>query len=200
VLVFDGATCARLASFLGITDPNFRGGARPAVGDLNRDGVADVVVAAGYGGGPRVAGFDGAALGAGRGPVKLFADFFLFAPDLRDGTYVAIGDIDGDGYGDVIGGAGPGGAPRVLALSGHDLVTTGTLTPLADFFAGPTGLRGGVQVAAKDLDGDRRADLVTGSGDTGDVFVFENAALLGDGAPAGGLDVVPGLLPGVRVG
>ncbi|HYH67977.1 MAG TPA: Ig-like domain-containing protein, partial [Urbifossiella sp.] len=201
VLVFDGATGRQLASFLGIQDENFRGGARVAVGDLNADGVADLLVSAGFGGGPRVAGFDGTSVAGGKEPKKLFADFFLFAPDLRDGAYVTVGDVDGDGYGDVIGGAGPGGAPHVLALSGYDLVTTGTLTPVASFFAGPLGLRGGVRVAAKDFDGDSRAELVTGSGDTAAVFVYGNAALtVADPQPDGGLELLPGLLPGVHVG
>ncbi|WP_202920290.1 Ig-like domain-containing protein [Urbifossiella limnaea] len=201
VLVFDGATGTQLASFFGIQDPNFRGGARVAVGDLNADGVADLLVSAGFGGGPRVAGYDGASVAAGQEPKKLFNDFFLFAPDLRDGVFVTVGDVDGDGYGDVIGGAGPGGAPRVLTLSGFDLVTSNTLTPVANFFAGPTTLRGGVQVTAKDFDGDGRTDLVTGSGDTGAVFVYGNAALnAADPQADGGLDMLPGLLPGVRVG
>jgi hypothetical protein len=200
VLVFDGRDGRPLASFLGIQDDSFRGGARVAVGDLNRDGVADLLVSAGFGGGPRVAGFDGTTV-AGPAPRKLFDDFFLFDTDLRNGAYVAVGDVDGDGYGAVIGGAGPGGAPRVLALSGRMLVTAGAVVPLADFFAGPTDLRGGVRVAAKELDGDRRADLVTGSGDTGAVRVYSNAALLSpDPRPALSTDIVPGLLPGVHVG
>ena len=201
VLVFDGATGRQLASFLGIQDDNFRGGARVAVGDLNADGVADLLVSAGFGGGPRVAGFDGTSVVGGKEPKKLFADFFLFAPDLRDGAYVTVGDVDGDGYGDVIGGAGPGGAPHVLALSGYDLVTTGTLTPVASFFAGPIGLRGGVRVAAKDFDGDSRAELLAGSGDTAAVFVYANASLnAADPRPDLGLELLPGLLPGVHVG
>jgi hypothetical protein len=36
-----------LVSFFGIPDPDFRGGARVAVGDVNGDGTPDVVVAAG---------------------------------------------------------------------------------------------------------------------------------------------------------
>lgn len=43
------------ANFFGIDDPNFRGGARPALGDVNRDGTPDLAVSAGFLGGPRTA-------------------------------------------------------------------------------------------------------------------------------------------------
>ena len=59
VRVFNGAGFGQVADFFGIDDPNFRGGARAAVGDVNGDGVGDLLVAAGFGGGPRVAVFDG---------------------------------------------------------------------------------------------------------------------------------------------
>src|SRR5205085_1770506 len=66
VRVFRGGDFTTVADFFGIDDPNFRGGARAAVGDLNGDGKAELVVAAGFGGGPRVSVYDGAALAAGR--------------------------------------------------------------------------------------------------------------------------------------
>src|SRR5262249_5560822 len=39
------------ANFFGIDDPNFRGGARSTLGDINGDGHPDLVIAAGFGGG-----------------------------------------------------------------------------------------------------------------------------------------------------
>jgi hypothetical protein len=64
--VFDGSTFALLADFFGIEDPAFRGGARAAVSDVNGDGFGDLVVAAGFQGGPRVAAFSGKSLGSTR--------------------------------------------------------------------------------------------------------------------------------------
>jgi subtilisin family serine protease/subtilisin-like proprotein convertase family protein len=162
VRVFDGRNVSVRADFFGIADPDFRGGARVAAGDLNGDGVPDLAVGAGFGGGPRVALYDGATLRVGAAPRKLVGDFLVFEPSLRNGVYLAVGDLNGDGSGDLIVGAGPGGGPRVLALSGAALLV-GQTQPLANFFAGDVNNRGGVRVAVKDLDGDNRADVVAGA-------------------------------------
>jgi hypothetical protein len=203
VVVFRGGDYAITASFFGIDDPNFRGGARAAVGDLNHDGRPDLVVAAGFGGGPRVAAFDGKTVSGT--PTKLFGDFLAFDPTLRNGVYAAIGDLDGDGYGDLFVGAGPGGGPRVLALSGVDLLAGQGAQghPLANFFAGDANNRGGVRVAVTDLDRDGRADLVTGPGQGGGshVSAYAGKDFGGGGAPERfGLDAFPGFNGGVFVG
>ncbi|QEL19776.1 FG-GAP-like repeat-containing protein [Limnoglobus roseus] len=160
--VYSGKTFLKVAGFFGIDDPNFRGGARAALGDMNGDGADDLIVAAGFGGGPRVAGFDGKSVVA-NAPRKLFADFFAFEPTLRNGIFVAAGDTDGDGIADLIAGGGPGGGPRVLVFGGQQL-RTNQYVPLANFFAGDVDSRGGVRVSADDLDGDGRADILTGAG------------------------------------
>lgn len=162
VILYSGRTGEKMADFYGIDDPAFFGGARVALGDFDGDGLADLVVAAGTGGGPRVAIFDGATLRSGSTPTRLVADFFVFESTLRDGVYVAAGDVDGDGFADLIAGGGPGGGPRVFVTDGRDLLSSNgkILTPLTDFFAGSPTLRSGVRVAAKDLDGDPLADLV----------------------------------------
>jgi hypothetical protein len=204
VQVYDGKTFAKVADFFGIDDPKFRGGARTAVGDINGDGVPDLIVAAGFGGGPRLAVYDGKSATSGR-PVRLFNDFFVFEQTLRNGVFVTAGDLNGDGFADVIVGGGPGGGPRVLALSGKDLTTSGSANPvqLANFFAGDPTSRGGVRVAAKDLDGDNRADLVTGAGAGGAIAAYVGSAIPVDGQPPelwSFADAFPGFTGGVFVG
>src|SRR5205085_4838037 len=138
---------------------------RAAVGDLNGDGRSDLVVAAGFGGGPRVAFYDGTTVFSGS-PVKLTNDIFVFEQGLRNGAFVAAGDINGDGFADLVAGGGPGGGPRVLILSGADLAAGNLANPtvLASFFAGDPASRDGVRVTAENLDADNLADVVAGSG------------------------------------
>src|SRR5262249_54277025 len=112
VVVYSGAKvatgttgdAAQVTRFLGINDPALRGGARAAAADVNGDGTPDLIVSAGFGGGPRVAGYDGKALAEGGGQVNLFPDFFVFEQTLRNGAFVAAGDVDGDGFADLVAG------------------------------------------------------------------------------------------------
>ncbi len=168
-----------VADFFAFEDPTFRGGVRLGMADLNGDQVLDLLAGAGAGGGPRVALFDGTGLreDAPNGmPRKLRADFFVFEERLRDGVHLTGGDVDGDGAAELIVGAGPGGAPRVLILAGQDLLD-GSPTVMADFFAGPTEERGGVRVHARDLDGDGMSELIVGSSQRPTVAIYSGPDL-----------------------
>jgi len=207
VEVYSGGTFQETANFFGIGDPGFRGGARAALGDINGDGHADLVVSAGFGGGPRISVYDGAALAQGQTTVHMVGDFFAFSDQLRNGAYVAVGDVTGDGHADLIFGAGPGGGPQVLIVNGESLLTQGVVAavnaPVASYFAGDPNNRGGIRVAVKNLDGDRFADVVAGAGQSGGSGI---ASYLGKNLTTGntaedfGFSALPGFSGGVFVG
>lgn len=132
----------------------FAGGVTVATGDINGDGIDDIVVGAGPGAGPRVSLYDGA-------DGHLINTFFAFAPGFQGGVTVAAGDINGDGYADVVVGAGPGAGAHVKVFDGF------TGLESMSFFAYDSGYKGGVTVAVGDLDGDGLAEVVTGMGSGG---------------------------------
>ena len=162
VRVYDAAT--KVLKFTLAPFPGFTGGLSVAAGDVTGDGVPDIVVGAGNGGGPAILLYDGVT-GA------LVSSFFAYEDSFRGGVLVSVGDVNGDGRADIIAGTGVGGGPRVLVFSGADL------SVLANFFAYEDSFRNGVLVAAGDVNGDGRADILTGTGQGGGprVLVFDGA-------------------------
>lgn len=148
-------------------ESSFTGGVLVATGDVTGDGVDDIITGTGVGGGPRVRIFDGAT---GQ-PVR---DFFPYEDSFRGGVLVAAGDTNGDGFAEIITGTGVGGGPRVQVFDGV------TQKLLANFFAYEDTFRGGVLVAAGDITGDGKAEIITGTGVGGGprILAFDPVSLL----------------------
>ncbi len=155
IRVFDGVTGICKKEFFAYA-PNFAGGVFIASGDLNNDGYADIITGAGAGGGPHVKVFSGKNL-------SLITEFFAFAPTFLGGVNVGAGDVNADGYSDLIFAAGPGGGPHVRVVSGKD-----NKTELRSFFAFDAAFTGGVNVAAGDLNGDGYEDLIVAQATNGE--------------------------------
>lgn len=145
----------------------FTGGLTVATGDVNGDGVDDLVAGAGFGGGSRVQVISGK-------DQSVLADFFAFGSTERTGVFVATGDVDGDGKAEIIVGAGEGGGPRVSVFK----LANGSLTTLANFFAFESTFRNGATVGAGDLSGDGKAEVIVGAaiGGAPRVAAFDIAA------------------------
>lgn len=155
VSVFSSVDNSTLTSFFAFEE-EFQGGVDTAVADVNNDGISDLIVGAGAGGGPRVRVFNGAT----NFTTDLF-DFFAFNTAFTGGVDVAGGDFNADGFADIVVGAGPGGGPMVRIFDGR----TGTM--LTEYFAYDLAFTGGVTVAVGDLDGSGFNSLVTGAGPGG---------------------------------
>ncbi len=174
VKVFDGVSGNEIRSFFAF-DPGFLGGVYVASGDVNGDGLSDIITAAGPGGGPHVRVFSGRTN-------ELHADFFAFDPTISDfGVRVGAEDVNGDGQADIITAPGAGGGPHVRVFDGHRAGQfTPTITPgfndglLSEFPAFDPGFAGGVFVGSLTLGADR-----DGSDPGGHVRVIDGSLLLG---------------------
>ena len=175
VNVYDAQTNA----LLGILNP-FGGrstlGVSVATGDVNGDGIEDVVVAGGRGGKPIVEVFDGRSL-------RKLGSFEAYSTTFTGGVSVAVADVNGDGRADIITGAGVGSAAQVKVFSGIGLVNAQAKivakpVVIQNFFAFDTNFRGGITVAAGDVNGDGKADIIVGkmAGSTPEVKVFSGAS------------------------
>jgi subtilisin-like proprotein convertase family protein len=206
VEIYHGGDFAEMANFYGINDPGFRGGARASAGDLTGDGYDDLVVSAGFSGGPRISIYDGKSLASGQ-TVNLVNDFYAFSSELRNGAYVAVGAVSGGNQADLIFGAGPGGGPEVEIISAQALFTEGAVdaiaNPIENYYTGLPANRGGARVAVKNLSGNGFADVVVGDGDLAgsSVRVYQGSTLSSGGIQTEySFDAYPTLNAGVFVG
>jgi hypothetical protein len=151
---------------------NFNVGANVAAGDLSHNGFADVVTGA-TAGNPHVKIYSGKAIANGtfddaNPDNSLVAQFFPYAQQFNVGAYVAVVDVNGDGFPHLNTGASVGN-PDVRVYDGK-AITTGTFdgnnpdaSQLAQFFAFQVSAGIGVTVAAQDFEGTGKDDILTGT-------------------------------------
>ena len=144
VRVLDPITGTILSQFLAY-EPGFRGGVRVTSGDMDGDGIAEIIVAPGRNriGQIRVFTPQGVELTQYR--------TWPFGTAFRGGVEVAVGDVDGDGDNDIVAGMSTG-MPMVSVFA----VTPGAGDPVANvpfrsFRAFPAPYANGTMVATGDF-------------------------------------------------
>lgn len=132
-----------------------KGGVRVAVGDVTGDGNDDIIAALGPGARPRVRIFNGV-------DQTLITEFLAFGDKFRGGSYVAAGNFDSDAALEVVAGSGSGRSPlvRVWDISGATAIPIPG--PLRSFAPFGSQQRGGVTVAAGNIDGTGQDELIAG--------------------------------------
>ncbi|NDC63541.1 MAG: hypothetical protein EBZ59_06035, partial [Planctomycetia bacterium] len=135
---YSGEVVNSFLAYTGPADGGFRGGVRVAIGDIDGNGIPDIVVAPGPGraGEVKAFSFDGT-------PLPGFT-FTPFGAGWRRGIELAVGDIDGDGKGDVVTSKSTGpGETRIATSNGTSFVPQPSKTIASPF----PGASGGASVA-----------------------------------------------------
>ncbi len=137
-----------------------RSGARVASGDISGNGKSEIVIVPKKGEKPEIFIFSQEG--------KLIGRFFAYNPNFRGGMTVAVSDLDNNGQAEIIVGAGPGGGPHVRIFD-HRANLKG------QFFATDLDFRGGVNVAAGNIDGRGNNRIVVGlmAGSDSAVRIFD---------------------------
>ncbi|MEQ1858899.1 MAG: VCBS repeat-containing protein [Chthoniobacteraceae bacterium] len=135
VKVYKGVTDTVLGEFK-VGTSKFRGGVSVAVGDVNDDGFADIIVGRNTGRPSVLEVFDGRSLLSGNTPTQIGSainpfDIDPLHPRNTFGVRVAAADVNGDGVADIIASAGLKNQSAVKFYDGRDFLS-GTITEITD--------------------------------------------------------------------
>lgn len=126
--------------------PLFHGGASVDVGDIDHDGLREVVTAPGFGGGPHIRSFltDGKTWKGG---------FFAGDPTVYAGAFVAVGNVDGVPGDEIVVGSGIGVNPTIYVYNQYQ-------ERISRFSVPGVSVAQGVQISLTDLDGDGKEEIL----------------------------------------
>ncbi|MBI4779057.1 S8 family serine peptidase [Candidatus Falkowbacteria bacterium] len=146
-------------------DNKFKGGVSLTAGDINRDGQEEIITAAGLGGGPHIRMFNLSG--------ELVGQFFAFSNNFRGGVNLAVADVNNDGSDEIIAVQASDGNSEIKIFNGRGQL-------LSSFYAYDNKFKGGLNIAAGDIDGDGEAEIITGlaAGKIPEVRIFKAAGIL----------------------
>ena len=121
-------------------------GASIASCDVNGDGEPEIVTGAGWNGGPHVKIFN-------KDGKILIGEFFAYNVNFRGGVNVACGDVNGDGRGEIVTGAGWNGGPHVEIFTDRGI-------KISQWMAYDPNKRQGVNVTVSDINQDGRDEII----------------------------------------
>ena len=129
-------------------------------------------------------------------------DFFALEADSRLGLFVAVGDLNADGFAEIAVSSDAGGGPRVRIFDGHGLAI-GNPIEVSNFFVGDPIGRGGVRIAIRDVSSDEGIELLAGDGPTvgSTVRLYSGLSVYQSAEPVllFANEVMPGFLGGIYV-
>ena len=150
VRVFDISSGKELDSFFAY-DQNYRGGVRVAIGDVDGDGLPDIVTSPGPQHEPRIRVFSG-------NNRRVLADYLAYDRDWTGGCFVSTAELSKNGRAEIIVGSDVGGPGIVRVFDALQGKMLGEIAPY------PSKFRGGIRVAAHDVDGDGILDVICAPG------------------------------------
>ncbi len=138
-----------------IAYPGYLGGVETAVADVTGDGNPDIVTApAGSGAPSHITVRDGVTQG-------VVASFYSF-PGFLGKITIGAGDVDDDGFADLVVGVAENGPSNIAIFSGAG-IAQGKQIVMDSFYAFDPQYQGGVTLADGDLDGNGDKELVVAS-------------------------------------
>ena len=148
-------------------DSNLRHGVEVAVGDVNKDGLDEIITTLDSGDSSQIKVYDFKG--------NIISEFSAY-DNMNIGVNVAVGDISGDGQDEIVSSTKAGSGPQVRIFDMY-----GNLS--GQFFAYDKNSRAGVQVAIGDIDGLRdrnKKEIITspGPGLEPEIRVFNDKAQL----------------------
>jgi FtsP/CotA-like multicopper oxidase with cupredoxin domain len=162
--------------------PDFYGTPSVAIGDVDADGIYDLIVGAGKGHSPEVVAYSGAPSGGKPFSTEL-ARFQAFDAALTGGVSVASTQIDGRSADNIIVGSGAGAADQVRIFS-SELPAVGTAPATFASFAPYGSDTSGVKLGAGFVDFlTGRNSIVTAPGAGTQVKVFSYSLMTPIGSP-----------------